>query len=140
MGANVGVVRFPIACEHNAAPSRPWRHLNFLLVPARGSICGCLRQRRPTGQKLHEQSVAAMKLSLIRSACSSLRTQSARPGSGVGGLQRRCPTLPAGPANSRLILRTASATTSGGTERIQSVDFRKRGQKEDRSECESSLR
>lgn len=81
-----------------------------------------------------------MKLSIIRSACGSLRTQSARPGSGVSGLSRRCLTLPVGPANGRLILRTASATTSGGTEPILAVDFRKQGQNEDRFECESSLR
>ncbi|KAI3364277.1 hypothetical protein L3Q82_011083 [Scortum barcoo] len=54
-----------------------------------------------------------MKLSFIRSACGSLRLPAARSGSRVGGLSRRYPL--AGSANSRLILRTASGTTGGGT-------------------------
>lgn len=81
-----------------------------------------------------------MKLSIIRSAYGSLRTHSAGQGSRVSGLPRRCLTLPVGPANGRLILRTASATTSGGTEPMLAADFRKQGQKAARFECESSLR
>lgn len=79
-----------------------------------------------------------MKLSIIRSACGSVRTHSARPGSTVSGLSRRC--LPVGPANGRLILRASSATTSGGTDPILAVNLRKQAQKEDRLECDSSLR
>uniref|UniRef100_A0A8D0CXY6 formate--tetrahydrofolate ligase n=1 Tax=Sander lucioperca TaxID=283035 RepID=A0A8D0CXY6_SANLU len=64
-----------------------------------------------------------MKLSIIRSACSSIRIHPACPGSRVSGLTRRC--LPVGPANNRLILRTASATSSGGTSPKLAVSFGK---------------
>ncbi|KAM8726116.1 monofunctional C1-tetrahydrofolate synthase, mitochondrial [Acanthopagrus schlegelii] len=79
-----------------------------------------------------------MKLSLVRSACGSLRIHPARPGSRVSVLSRRCP--PVGPANSRLILRTASATSSGGASTKIAVDFGKQSQKDEGFECDSSLR
>lgn len=79
----------------------------------------------------------AMKLSIIRSACGSLRIHPARPGSRVSGLSQRC--LPVGSANSRLIFRTASATTSGGTNPKLAVNFRKQSPKDDEFECDSSL-
>ncbi|KAK5903500.1 hypothetical protein CgunFtcFv8_007277 [Champsocephalus gunnari] len=79
-----------------------------------------------------------MKLSMIRSACGSLRIHSARSGSRVSGFTRRCP--PVGPANSRMILRTASATSSGGTNPKLSVNFGKLSQNDDGFECDSSLR
>uniref|UniRef100_A0A671WPN4 formate--tetrahydrofolate ligase n=1 Tax=Sparus aurata TaxID=8175 RepID=A0A671WPN4_SPAAU len=79
-----------------------------------------------------------MKLSLVRSACGSLRIHPARPGSRVSLLSRRCP--PVGPTNSRLILRTASATSSGGASTKIAVDFGKQSQKDEGFECDSSLR
>ncbi|XP_031178011.1 monofunctional C1-tetrahydrofolate synthase, mitochondrial isoform X1 [Sander lucioperca] len=79
-----------------------------------------------------------MKLSIIRSACSSIRIHPACPGSRVSGLTRRC--LPVGPANNRLILRTASATSSGGTSPKLAVSFGKQSQKDDGFDCDSSLR
>ncbi|XP_070781573.1 monofunctional C1-tetrahydrofolate synthase, mitochondrial [Enoplosus armatus] len=79
-----------------------------------------------------------MKLSLIRSACGSLRIHPVRPGSRVGGLLRRC--LPVGPASNRLILRAASASTSGGTNTKLADNFGKQSQKDDGFECDSSLR
>ncbi|XP_067338545.1 monofunctional C1-tetrahydrofolate synthase, mitochondrial isoform X1 [Channa argus] len=81
-----------------------------------------------------------MKLSIIRSACGGLRTHPVRLGGRVSGLPRRCPTLPNGPANSRLILRTASATTTGGTDPVLAVNIGKPAQREDRFVCHSSLR
>ncbi|KAK1888944.1 C-1-tetrahydrofolate synthase cytoplasmic [Dissostichus eleginoides] len=79
-----------------------------------------------------------MKLSMIRSACGSLRIHPARSGSRVSGFTRRCP--PVGPANSRMILRTASATSSGGTNPKLSVNFGKLSQNDDGFESDSSLR
>ncbi|KAM3603476.1 uncharacterized protein V6R79_023162 [Siganus canaliculatus] len=79
-----------------------------------------------------------MKLSLIRSACGSLRIPPARPGSRVSGWSRRCP--PVGPATSKLVLRNASATTSGGTKPKLAVDFGKQSRKGDGFECDTSLR
>ncbi|GLD69343.1 monofunctional C1-tetrahydrofolate synthase, mitochondrial, partial [Lates japonicus] len=77
-----------------------------------------------------------MKLSIIRSACGSLRIH---PGSRVSGLSRRCLTVR--PANSRLMLRrAASSSTSGGTNPKLAVQFGKRSRKEDGFECDSSLR
>ncbi|XP_068580769.1 monofunctional C1-tetrahydrofolate synthase, mitochondrial [Cebidichthys violaceus] len=78
-----------------------------------------------------------MKLSIIRSACGSLRTHPAGPGSRVGGLSRRCP--PVGPANNRLILRAASATSSGGTNPKLAVNFGKQSRKDDGFGCDRSL-
>ncbi|XP_075940392.1 monofunctional C1-tetrahydrofolate synthase, mitochondrial [Anarhichas minor] len=78
-----------------------------------------------------------MKLSMIRSACGSLRIHPARPGSRVSGFSRRCPSV--GPANSRLILRAASATSSDGTNPKLAVNFGKQSRKDDGFECDSSL-
>ncbi|TDH00452.1 hypothetical protein EPR50_G00188640 [Perca flavescens] len=78
-----------------------------------------------------------MKLSIMRSACGSLRIHPACPGSMVSGLIRRC--LPVGPANNRLILRTASAS-SGGTSPKLAVSFGKPSQKGDGFDSDSSLR
>ncbi|XP_034382908.1 monofunctional C1-tetrahydrofolate synthase, mitochondrial isoform X1 [Cyclopterus lumpus] len=78
-----------------------------------------------------------MKLSIIRSACGSLRIHPARPGSRVSGLSRRC--QPVGPANDRLILRAASAASSGGTNPKVSVNLGKQSRKDDGFECDSSL-
>lgn len=80
----------------------------------------------------------ALKSSVIRSASCSLRIPLARPGSRVSGLSRRCP--PVGPAFSRLILRTASATTSGGTKPELVVDFGKQSRKDGGFECDTSVR
>ncbi len=90
---------------------------------------------KPPFQALKE---TAMKLSIIRSACGSLRIHPARSGSRVGGLSRRC--LPVGPANSRLILRSASAASSGGTNPKIAVNFGTQSQKDGGFECDSSLR
>ncbi|KAM9338878.1 monofunctional C1-tetrahydrofolate synthase, mitochondrial [Symphorus nematophorus] len=79
-----------------------------------------------------------MKLSLIRRACGSLRIHSARPGGRVSGWSRRCP--PVGPASSRLILRTASATSGGGTNPKLAVNFGKQSVKDEGVGCDSSLR
>ncbi|XP_062293128.1 monofunctional C1-tetrahydrofolate synthase, mitochondrial [Scomber scombrus] len=79
-----------------------------------------------------------MKLSIIRSACGSLRIHQARPGCRVSGLSRRCPPVSA--ASGRLIVRAASATTSSGTSPKLAVNFGKQSQKEDGLECDSSLR
>ncbi|XP_070705308.1 monofunctional C1-tetrahydrofolate synthase, mitochondrial [Pempheris klunzingeri] len=79
-----------------------------------------------------------MKLSVIRSACGSLRIHPARPGAGVGGWSRRC--LPVGAANSRLILRTSSGAISGGTNPKLAVSFGKQPPKDARFEWDSSLR
>ncbi|XP_050927817.1 LOW QUALITY PROTEIN: monofunctional C1-tetrahydrofolate synthase, mitochondrial [Lates calcarifer] len=77
-----------------------------------------------------------MKLSIIRSACGSLRIH---PGSRVSSLSLRCLTVR--PANSRLMLRrAASSSTSGGTNPKLAVQFGKRSRKEDGFECDSSLR
>ncbi|XP_045917592.1 monofunctional C1-tetrahydrofolate synthase, mitochondrial isoform X1 [Micropterus dolomieu] len=79
-----------------------------------------------------------MKLSIIRSACGSLRLHPARSGTRLGGLSRRC--LPVGPANSRLILRTASSASSGGTNPKLAVSSGEQSRKSDGFECDSSLR
>ncbi|XP_034555337.1 monofunctional C1-tetrahydrofolate synthase, mitochondrial isoform X1 [Notolabrus celidotus] len=79
-----------------------------------------------------------MKLSIIRSACGSLRIHPARSGSRVSGLSRRC--LPVGPSNSQMILRTASATTSGGTNPKIALRFGEQSQPDDVFEFDSSLR
>ncbi|KAM9703548.1 monofunctional C1-tetrahydrofolate synthase, mitochondrial isoform 1-T2 [Menidia menidia] len=55
-----------------------------------------------------------MKLATVHRACGSLRVYAARPGSRFSGLSRGCP--PVGVINSRLIIRTASAATSSGTQ------------------------
>ncbi|KAL6095939.1 mthfd1l [Pungitius sinensis] len=78
-----------------------------------------------------------MKLSIIRSACGSLRMHPARPVSGVSGLSRRC--HPAGPTHSRVILRAASAASSGGANPVPAVHFGKPPRKEDGFEYDSSL-
>lgn len=80
-----------------------------------------------------------MKPSIIRAACGSLRVHPARSGSAVSGLSRRC--RPVGPANSRLILRAASAnvTSSGGTEPKLGAKFGNQSQCEDGLECDTSL-
>ncbi|XP_044025342.1 monofunctional C1-tetrahydrofolate synthase, mitochondrial [Siniperca chuatsi] len=78
-----------------------------------------------------------MKLSIIRSACGSLRIHPARSGSRVSGLSPRC--LP-GPANGGLILRTASTATRGGTKPKLAVNFGKQSQKDDGFEFDSALR
>ncbi|XP_019114551.2 monofunctional C1-tetrahydrofolate synthase, mitochondrial [Larimichthys crocea] len=79
-----------------------------------------------------------MKLSTIRNVCGSLRSPLVRQGGGVSGLSRRCP--PVSPTNSRLIIRTASATTSGGTNPRVAVKFGKQPQKGDGFEFNTSLR
>ncbi|KAK2856198.1 hypothetical protein Q5P01_004933 [Channa striata] len=82
-----------------------------------------------------------MRLSVLRSACRRLPTHPGRPGVRVGGLSRGCLTVPAGPANSRLILRTASATTtSGAADPESSAKGGKQAPKEDRFVCHGSLR
>uniref|UniRef100_A0A3P8TFL9 formate--tetrahydrofolate ligase n=1 Tax=Amphiprion percula TaxID=161767 RepID=A0A3P8TFL9_AMPPE len=65
-----------------------------------------------------------MKLAFIRSAYGSLRVHPARPGSRLSGLSRRC-LPPVGATDSRVILRTVSATSSSGTRPKLTVDFRK---------------
>ncbi|XP_074541952.1 monofunctional C1-tetrahydrofolate synthase, mitochondrial [Halichoeres trimaculatus] len=77
-----------------------------------------------------------MKLSLIRNACGSLRIPTSRSGSRVSGLSRRC--LPVGTSSSRLILRTASATSSGGTNPKIATSFGKQPQLDEG--LDSSLR
>lgn len=79
-----------------------------------------------------------MKLSIIRSACGSLRMHPARPGSRVSGFTRRW--QPVGPVSGRLVIRAASAASSGGTNPKVSVNFGKRSRKDDGFECDSSLR
>ncbi|TKS76123.1 Monofunctional C1-tetrahydrofolate synthase, mitochondrial [Collichthys lucidus] len=79
-----------------------------------------------------------MKLSTIRNVCGSLRSPLVRQGGGVSCLSRRCP--PVSPANRRLIIRTASATTSGGTNPRVAVKFGKQPQKDDGFEFNTSLR
>ncbi|XP_049914562.1 monofunctional C1-tetrahydrofolate synthase, mitochondrial [Epinephelus moara] len=79
-----------------------------------------------------------MKLSMIRSACGSLRIHPARPGSRVSGFPRRC--LPVGPANGRIFIRAASATSSGGTKQKLAVNFGQLSQKEDGLESDCVLR
>ncbi|CAJ1078473.1 monofunctional C1-tetrahydrofolate synthase%2C mitochondrial isoform X2 [Xyrichtys novacula] len=79
-----------------------------------------------------------MKLSIIRSACGSHRIHPVSSGSRVSGLSRRC--LPVGPANSRLILRTASASSGGGTSPKIAVNFVRKSQSDDGFEFDSSLR
>ncbi|XP_068432933.1 monofunctional C1-tetrahydrofolate synthase, mitochondrial isoform X1 [Clinocottus analis] len=78
-----------------------------------------------------------MKLSLIRSACGSFRIHPARSGSRVSGFSRRC--QPVGLPSSRLILRAASAASSGGTNPKVSGHFGKQSRKSDGVECHSSL-
>ncbi|XP_056284712.1 monofunctional C1-tetrahydrofolate synthase, mitochondrial isoform X1 [Pseudoliparis swirei] len=78
-----------------------------------------------------------MKLSIIRSACGSLRMHPARPGSRVSGFTRRW--QPVGPVSGRLVIRAASAASSGGTNPKVSVNFGKRSRKDDGFECDSSL-
>lgn len=80
-----------------------------------------------------------MRLSLIRSACGSLRIHSPRPGSRVDGLSLRCQAA-ARATNSRVILRSASATSSGGTNRKLAVNFGKQSPKYDVDECDASFR
>uniref|UniRef100_A0A7N6BCK8 formate--tetrahydrofolate ligase n=1 Tax=Anabas testudineus TaxID=64144 RepID=A0A7N6BCK8_ANATE len=87
-----------------------------------------------------DPEIGLVKLIKKKSACSSLRTHSARPGSRAGGLSRRCPPLPAGPPNGRLLLRTSSSSTGGGADTKLAVDFGKQAQKEGRVECDSSVR
>uniref|UniRef100_UPI0037E87491 monofunctional C1-tetrahydrofolate synthase, mitochondrial n=1 Tax=Semicossyphus pulcher TaxID=241346 RepID=UPI0037E87491 len=79
-----------------------------------------------------------MKLSIIRRACGSLRIHPTSSGSRVNGLSRRC--LPVSPSNGQLIRRTASATSSGGTNQKLAVNFSKLSQPEDGHEFDSSLR
>lgn len=79
-----------------------------------------------------------MKLSMIRSACGSIRIHPARPGSRVSGFPRRC--LPVGPANGRIFIRAASATSSGGTKQKLAVNIGQLSQKEDGLESDSVLR
>uniref|UniRef100_A0AAQ5ZVT0 Monofunctional C1-tetrahydrofolate synthase, mitochondrial n=1 Tax=Amphiprion ocellaris TaxID=80972 RepID=A0AAQ5ZVT0_AMPOC len=79
-----------------------------------------------------------MKLAFIRSAYGSLRVHPARPGSRLSGLSRRC-LPPVGATDSRVILRTVSATSSSGTRPKLTVDFGKQPEKEDGSECGSSV-
>nr|XP_040016766.1 monofunctional C1-tetrahydrofolate synthase, mitochondrial isoform X1 [Gasterosteus aculeatus aculeatus] len=78
-----------------------------------------------------------MKLSIIRSACGSLRIHPARRGSGVGGLSRRC--HPALPTHSRVILRAASAASRGGHNPVPAVHFGNPPRKEDGFEYDTSL-
>ncbi|KAM8832737.1 monofunctional C1-tetrahydrofolate synthase, mitochondrial [Spinachia spinachia] len=78
-----------------------------------------------------------MKLSIIRSACGSLRIHPARPVSGVSGLSRRC--HPAAPTHGRVILRAASAASRGGTNPAPAVHFEKPPRMEDGFEYDSSL-
>nr|XP_046229315.1 monofunctional C1-tetrahydrofolate synthase, mitochondrial [Scatophagus argus]XP_046229316.1 monofunctional C1-tetrahydrofolate synthase, mitochondrial [Scatophagus argus] len=79
-----------------------------------------------------------MKLSVIRSACCSLRATPTRPGSTISGLSRRWPPL--GPAISRLNIRTTSATAGGGANPKLAVSFGKQSPKDDGFEYDSSLR
>ncbi|TNN68486.1 Monofunctional C1-tetrahydrofolate synthase, mitochondrial [Liparis tanakae] len=61
----------------------------------------------------------------------------ARPGSRVSGFTRRW--QPVGPVNGGLVLRAASAASSGGTNPKVSVNFGKQSRKDDGFECDSSL-
>ncbi|XP_022053923.2 monofunctional C1-tetrahydrofolate synthase, mitochondrial [Acanthochromis polyacanthus] len=79
-----------------------------------------------------------MKLAFIRSAYGSLRVHPASPGSRLSGLSRRF-LPPVGATDSRVILRTASATSSSGTRPKLTIDFGKQPEKEDGSECGSSV-
>ncbi|XP_060907981.1 monofunctional C1-tetrahydrofolate synthase, mitochondrial [Labrus mixtus] len=79
-----------------------------------------------------------MKLSIIRSACGSLRIHPARSGSRVHGLSRRC--VPVGPANSKLSLRPVSGTSGGGTNPKLAVNFGKQSQANGGLQIDSSLR
>ena len=141
-----------VPCElfvDNQISDGPWRRrtsirtlsptvLSFLFLPELESFVDhryTYRDKKNSTKTLKE---AAMKLSVIRSACGSLRIHPARPGSRVGGLSRRCP--PVGPPNGRLILRTASAASSGGTKQKLAVNFGKQSQNGDGFECDSSWR
>lgn len=86
-----------------------------------------LQNKRET--QLKHLKETTMKLSIIRSACGSLRVNQARPGGRVSGLSRRCPPISA--ANGRVIVRTTSATSSSGTSPKLSVNFGKQYLKED---------
>ncbi|XP_029352061.1 monofunctional C1-tetrahydrofolate synthase, mitochondrial [Echeneis naucrates] len=77
----------------------------------------------------------AMKLSLIRSACSGLRVH---PRSRAGGWTRRCPTV--GPAAGQSTFRAASDATGRGTSAKLGLHLRQQSRKTDGSECAASLR
>ncbi|XP_037606081.1 monofunctional C1-tetrahydrofolate synthase, mitochondrial [Sebastes umbrosus] len=85
-----------------------------------------------------------MKLSIIRSACGSLRTHPARQGSRVSGWSRRCqPAVGPTTTNGRLILRTvSSATSSSGNRPKLAVNSGKHPLKKDDNglQCDNSLR
>lgn len=84
-----------------------------------------------------------MKLSIIRSACGSLRTQPARQGSRVSGWSRRCqPAVGPTTTNGRLILRTvSSAPSSSGNRPKLAVNSGKHSLKDDDGfQCDNSLR
>lgn len=79
-----------------------------------------------------------MKLSIVRSACGSLRIPAARPGGRFSGLSRGC--SPVGPVHNRLILRAASASTTGVTNPKIAVNYGKQPLRDDVFECDNSLR
>ncbi|XP_074471605.1 monofunctional C1-tetrahydrofolate synthase, mitochondrial [Sebastes fasciatus] len=85
-----------------------------------------------------------MKLSIIRSACGSLRTHPARQGSRVSGWSRRCqPAVGPTTTNGRLILRTvSSATSSSGNRPKIAVNSGTHSLKDDVNglQCDTSLR
>ncbi|XP_033847020.1 monofunctional C1-tetrahydrofolate synthase, mitochondrial [Periophthalmus magnuspinnatus] len=77
-----------------------------------------------------------MKLSLVRNTCGILRGQ--RTGRVVSELSRRC--LPVGPSPSSLLLRAASATSSGRSSAKVAFNLGKHPAKEDVFERDGSLR
>lgn len=104
----------------------------FLFLPKEHCSRRSSQKTKPTSKPKE----TTMKLALIRSTCGSLRVHPGHQGSRLSGLSRRC--VPVGLANSRLILRTASATSrSGGTSPKITLHF---GQKEGMFECDGSVR
>ncbi|XP_076011230.1 monofunctional C1-tetrahydrofolate synthase, mitochondrial [Genypterus blacodes] len=79
-----------------------------------------------------------MKLSVLRSACGSIRIRQAGLREGVCGFTRRC--LPGGPTNVRVPLRAASATSSSGTVPKIVLDTGKQPRKDDEVAYERSWR
>ncbi|KAM4522193.1 monofunctional C1-tetrahydrofolate synthase, mitochondrial isoform 1-T2 [Odontesthes bonariensis] len=78
-----------------------------------------------------------MKLATIRRACGSLREYAARPASRFSSLSRGC--LPVGATNKPLIIRTARAAASSGTNPRLTVNSGKGSQEEVLSDYDSSV-
>ncbi|CAN9507483.1 unnamed protein product [Ophioblennius macclurei] len=77
--------------------------------------------------------MTTMKLAFIRGACGTLRAHPTRAGSRIGGVSRG--RLPVGSSSSRLILRSASATSSTSTSTKVTEPFVERDGDESASEA-----